>query len=39
MAATAARNAVAHLHGERAPDAVNPEVYEGAAWAARRGDR
>jgi glyoxylate reductase len=36
MATMAAANAVAHLKGERAPNVVNPEVYESAAYAARR---
>ena len=37
MATTAVANAKAHLVGERAPDVINPEVYEGAAWRARVG--
>ena len=36
MATMAAENAVAHLKGTRAPNAVNPEVYDTAAYAARR---
>ena len=36
MAMMAATNAVAHLIGERAPNVVNPEVYETPAYAARR---
>ena len=36
MAMMAATNAVAHLNGERAPNVVNPEVYETPAYAARR---
>lgn len=36
MAAIAARNAVAHLRGEPAPNVVNPEVYSTAAYRARR---
>lgn len=36
MAAMAATNAVAHLAGKRAPNVVNPEVYDSAAYAARR---
>jgi glyoxylate reductase len=35
MATIAARNALAHLRGERAPDVVNPEVYDSAAYRAR----
>jgi glyoxylate reductase len=35
MATMAATNALAHLRGERAPDVVNPEVYDGAAYADR----
>lgn len=35
MAATAARNALAHLRLERAPDTINPEVYESPAWRER----
>jgi glyoxylate reductase len=35
MARMAARNALAHLKGERAPQCVNPEVYETAAWRQR----
>jgi glyoxylate reductase len=36
MATMAAENAVAHLKGTRAPNVVNPEVYDTAAYAARR---
>ena len=36
MAAIAARNALAHVRGERAPQVVNPEVYAAAAWKIRR---
>jgi glyoxylate reductase len=36
MATMAATNAVAHLRGERAPNVVNPEVYDSPAYAARR---
>ncbi len=36
MATMAATNAVAHLKGERAPNVVNPEVYDSAAYVARR---
>jgi glyoxylate reductase len=35
MATTAAANAIAHLRGERAPDIVNPRVYETAAYRER----
>ncbi len=35
MARIAAENAIHHLRGEPAPDAVNPEVYETDAWRAR----
>jgi glyoxylate reductase len=35
MAVIAARNALCHLRGERAPDAVNPEVYASERWRAR----
>jgi glyoxylate reductase len=35
MAAMAAHNAVAHLERRRAPDVVNPEVYDTAAYARR----
>ncbi|HEX6535937.1 MAG TPA: D-glycerate dehydrogenase [Gemmatimonadaceae bacterium] len=37
MAAMAAANALAHLRRERAPNVVNPEVYETAAYARRAG--
>ena len=37
MAEIAAENALHHLRGERAPDVVNPEVYEGDAWRGRTG--
>jgi glyoxylate reductase len=36
MARIAAVNALAHLRSERAPNCVNPEVYETAAWHCRR---
>ncbi len=36
MATMAAENALAHLRGERAPNAVNPEVYETEAYRRRR---
>ena len=36
MAVIATTNALAHLRGERAPNCVNAEVYETAAYAARR---
>jgi glyoxylate reductase len=36
MATMAADNALAHLRGERAPNCVNPEVYDSAAWRRRR---
>ncbi len=35
MATIAVTNALAHLRGERAPDCVNPEVYETRAYTAR----
>jgi glyoxylate reductase len=35
MATIAAANAIAHVRGERAPDCVNPEVYQGDAWSRR----
>ena len=37
MATKAASNALAMLRGERAPNCVNPEVYDGAAYRARVG--
>ena len=37
MATKAATNALAMLRGERAPNCVNPEVYDGAAYRARVG--
>jgi glyoxylate reductase len=37
MATMAATNAVAHLRRERAPNIVNPEVYETAAYRERTG--
>jgi glyoxylate reductase len=37
MATIAATNALHHLRGERAPQCVNPEVYESTAWRARVG--
>lgn len=36
MATMAATNAVAHLEGARAPNVVNPEVYDSPAYSARR---
>ncbi|MEO7041522.1 MAG: D-glycerate dehydrogenase [Gemmatimonadaceae bacterium] len=36
MATMAAENVVAHLNGTRAPNVVNPEVYDTTAYAARR---
>lgn len=36
MATMAATNAVAHLNGTRAPNVVNPDVYDSAAYSARR---
>jgi glyoxylate reductase len=36
MATIAATNAVAHLRLERAPDVVNPDVYDSSAYRARR---
>ncbi|MBP7669477.1 MAG: D-glycerate dehydrogenase [Candidatus Eisenbacteria bacterium] len=36
MAAIAARNALAHLNGERAPQAIDPGVYDTPAWKERR---
>ena len=38
MATMAATNALAHLRGERAPNVVNPEVYDSAAYRARAVD-
>jgi glyoxylate reductase len=35
MATMAAENALAHLHGERAPNAVNADVYSGEPYRAR----
>ncbi len=37
MATMAAQNALAHLERERAPNAVNPEVYDSAAYRRRTG--
>jgi len=37
MASMAATNAVAHLRRERAPNTVNPDVYESDAYRARAG--
>ncbi len=37
MAAMAATNALAHLRRERAPNVVNPEVYDTAAYCRRAG--
>ncbi len=36
MATMAATNIVAHLNGTRAPNVVNPDVYDSAAYSARR---
>jgi glyoxylate reductase len=36
MATMAAENALCHLRGERAPNAVNPEVYDGEPYRRRR---
>jgi lactate dehydrogenase-like 2-hydroxyacid dehydrogenase len=36
MARGAARNALAMIRGERAPDSVNPDVYVTEAWLAKR---
>jgi glyoxylate reductase len=36
MAAMAAANALAHLRFERAPNVINPEVYDTAAYRQRR---
>ena len=36
MARIVARNAIAHLRGEPAPEAVNAGVYDGDAWRQRR---
>ena len=36
MAVMAATNVVAHINGKRAPNVVNPEVYDTAAYTARR---
>jgi len=38
MASIAATNALAHLRRERAPNVVNPEVYEGEAYRERMRD-
>jgi hypothetical protein len=35
MATMAATNALHHLRGERAPQCVNPAVYESEAWRRR----
>ena len=35
MAVIAAQNAISHLDGSRAPNAVNPEVYDSPAYSAR----
>jgi hypothetical protein len=37
MAVIAATNALHHLRPDRAPNVVNPEVYETTAWRARVG--
>jgi glyoxylate reductase len=37
MAVLAARNALAHLRGQPAPAAVNPEVYDGEPYRSRLG--
>ena len=39
MAAIAARNTLAHLRGKRAPQVVNPEVYDHPAYRPRVADR
>ncbi len=36
MAVMAATNAIAHAEGKRAPNVVNPEVYDSPAYSARR---
>ena len=38
MATMAASNAVAMLHGDRAPNCVNPDVYDSPAYAGRSGN-
>jgi len=38
MAAIAARNTLAHLRGEHAPQVVNPEVYAREAWKHRHAE-
>jgi glyoxylate reductase len=38
MATMAATNAIAHLRGERAPNVVNPDVYDSAAYRGRTVD-
>lgn len=38
MATIAAANAVAHARGQRAPQCLNPDVYESPAWRARQAD-
>jgi len=35
MAIVAATNALHHLRGDRAPNVLNPEIYEGEAWKRR----
>ena len=35
MARIAANNALCHLHGDLAPNVVNPEVYDSGAWRKR----
>jgi glyoxylate reductase len=37
MASMCAENAIAHLEGRRAPNCVNPEVYESQAYRKRLG--
>ena len=39
MATMAATNAVAHLRGDRAPNTLNPAVYDSAAYRARQRGR
>jgi len=38
MATIAARNALCHARGERAPQVLDPSVYGSAAWRARAGE-
>jgi glyoxylate reductase len=39
MATKAATNALAMLRGERAPNCLNPEVYDGEAYRKRSAER